>query len=230
MRHQDRRVAGPCRGLGLMRMALAVTMGGVDVRREPRRRSWRTRSSTPPSPACRSYSPLPDPATQPRTDHRVSPVPSLGQAQRGEFLIRLVDPDQRPSQLEWERMCHVHPARGGPRLRGRRPRPLRRRAVTDGRPAAVSSAPRRWRGRVQCGRGHVHRPGPRRRRPDAQSVRVLKARPASGLLARGRGQAVGRRRTDSPPPVSLAGHAGWTRGPTRRPSLDYFTIMLYTFV
>jgi hypothetical protein len=34
------------------------------------------------------------------------------QAQRGEFMIRLVDPDQRPSPLAWERMCHVRPARG----------------------------------------------------------------------------------------------------------------------
>jgi len=34
------------------------------------------------------------------------------QPQQGEFMIRLVDPNKRPSQLEWENMCHVHPARG----------------------------------------------------------------------------------------------------------------------
>lgn len=34
------------------------------------------------------------------------------QAQQGEFMIRVIEPDRRPSQLEWESMCHVHPARG----------------------------------------------------------------------------------------------------------------------
>ena len=34
------------------------------------------------------------------------------QEQRGEFMIRLTDPDKRPSHLEWESMCHVHPAQG----------------------------------------------------------------------------------------------------------------------
>jgi hypothetical protein len=32
--------------------------------------------------------------------------------QRGEFMIRLTDPDKRPTHQQWEQMCRVHPARG----------------------------------------------------------------------------------------------------------------------
>ena len=32
--------------------------------------------------------------------------------QRGEFMIRLTDPDKRPTHQQWEQMCHVHAARG----------------------------------------------------------------------------------------------------------------------
>ena len=31
--------------------------------------------------------------------------------QRGEFMIRLSDAEQRPTYAQWERMCHTHPAR-----------------------------------------------------------------------------------------------------------------------
>jgi hypothetical protein len=39
----------------------------------------------------------------------LSPDPG---SQQGEFMVRVVEPDRRPSQLEWEHMCHVHPTRG----------------------------------------------------------------------------------------------------------------------
>ncbi|MCX6899028.1 MAG: hypothetical protein NT105_10025 [Verrucomicrobia bacterium] len=32
--------------------------------------------------------------------------------QRGEFMIRLTDPDKRPAHQQWEQMCHVNAARG----------------------------------------------------------------------------------------------------------------------
>ena len=32
--------------------------------------------------------------------------------QRGEFMIRLTDPDKRPTHQQWERMCRVNAAHG----------------------------------------------------------------------------------------------------------------------